>query len=105
MLRRLTLVGNEEHDLCPELRVIRLSYNFPLESQVVMDLVNSRWEGQSGTILGGKVACLDMIDLLFLERPVAGLLVGLKDLRDRGLDVSVIDSRGVSWFSRLGDDS
>jgi len=100
LLRRLTLVGNEEHDLCPELRVIRLSYDLPLYSQVVMDLVNSRWKGHSSGISGRNVACLESIHLS-LNRPLPELLVGLKDLRDRGFHVSATDSQGVSWFSRL----
>jgi hypothetical protein len=74
----LSLVWEGKTDLCPELRVLRLAYNSPPDSQIVLNMLNS--------LCSGCMAGLESFHLVLIRaKPVVHLQAGLKVLQDQGL--------------------
>jgi hypothetical protein len=99
-LLSLSLVGESKTDLCPELRVLRLAYNSPPDSQIVLNMLNSRWKGHSGCMVGSNIAGLESFHLVLVRtKPVVHLMAGLKVLQDQGLNVSITNLQANMEFA------
>jgi hypothetical protein len=86
LLQQLTLVGNSG-DLCPGLRVLRLSNEPPLSSRDLINMVNSRNQRTQRP----NAASIQTIHIS-LRKMTWDVLTDLKNVRNQGVELFITDS-------------
>lgn len=96
LLQRLTLVGNGGRELCPVLRVLRLSNDPPLGSRYLVNMVHSRNEGIPSPH-AARIECIHVS----LKKKSLDMLADLKDIRNKGVELYITDSAGTRYDELL----